>query len=312
MIARYIGLAPPYLGSGFLASSMIGYHDAYMVSLFITQLGITPKMFKEGLSYDKGIWNLLPRDAFAKNKNSDWVKAITGRMTAERTGRAQPSGSIMDIFPSPTQTCTSTFSSRPNQCKFDFYDTSSIGKVNGETITAGNLGQILKKYGISSYGDKFFAANLDSRFETLPNLGVQTNIVFSSTVKTDKMFTFNGDPRPITSKLKVVKATYTQGMGDGSVITASAIIPGVKWAQDFKKRVSGAKPVNFVELCSQYQQRTSVFDNGKKVTKNSYFGINCVCRGTTRFKSDGSGCNHTRMVSDPKLVDFVLNSAIDN
>jgi predicted alpha/beta hydrolase family esterase len=59
-VARYIALAPPYLGSTQLVSSEIGYADNYMFNLYITQLGIVPSMFKDGMASAKGVFNLMP------------------------------------------------------------------------------------------------------------------------------------------------------------------------------------------------------------------------------------------------------------
>jgi hypothetical protein len=143
-------------------------------------------------------------------------------------------------------------------------------------------------------------------------LGVQTSILFSTTVQTKKVFKFKSDPRPSTKNFKIVKPDWTYAYGDGSVVTPSALIPGIKWAQDYKSGVRGSKPVNFVELCGDYNRRNSVFEgSSKRVTKNSYFGISCDCKGTKWLKTDGSGCNHVKLVSDSKSLDFILNSAID-
>jgi len=72
--------------------------------------------------------------------------------------------------------------------------------------------------------------NADPNFDNLPNLGVQTNIVFSSTVRTPYKFNFANDPRPETRWFKAVTPTWEYTYGDGSVNNASALIPGVKWA----------------------------------------------------------------------------------
>lgn len=101
-------------------------------------------------------------------------------------------------------------------------------------------------------------------------------------------------------------------MGDGSVNTASALIPGVKWAQEFKDGLSGAKPVTFVEVCSSFNERKSVFKAGKtKVEQNEYIGIGCQCKGNSILYASGDGCDHVKLVGDSYTIEFILNSAMD-
>lgn len=71
-IARYIALAPPYLGSSILTAGLIGYADNYVVDLYLTQLGIDSKMFRDGFSGTKGIYNLMPKNACKVNENKQW------------------------------------------------------------------------------------------------------------------------------------------------------------------------------------------------------------------------------------------------
>lgn len=140
----------------------------------------------------------------------------------------------MDIFPQPTENCNLGFESRDKKCKFDFFDMSRIGKIKSgssyEEVDSYNMAEIMKKFGIGYHEEKFWNENIDKRWDTLPNLGVQTNIVFSTTVPTKKFFTFTSDPRPETDKLNIVTPDWIRGYGDGSVLASSALIPGIKWA----------------------------------------------------------------------------------
>jgi hypothetical protein len=147
-IARYIALAPPYLGTSILTAGMIGYADNYVVNLWVTQLGIDAKMFKDGFSGTKGIYNLMPKDTINKNRSSSWAKAILARIQDEKYGGTRSSGTIMDIFPKPTQSCNIGFKSRGPNCKFDLFDTSEIGAIGSTKITSANMGSMLKTYGI--------------------------------------------------------------------------------------------------------------------------------------------------------------------
>jgi hypothetical protein len=74
-------------------------------------------------------------------------------------------------------------------------------------------------------------------------------------------------------------------MGDGTVLAASSIAPGIKWAWEHSQGHTNAKPVNLIELCSEYNQRESVYDSktSSSVKKNAYFGIDCNCSGNNIF-----------------------------
>lgn len=68
------------------------------------------------------------------------------------------------------------------------------------------------------------------------------------------------------------------GLGDGTVRVSTAVIPGIKWGDDYnKKSVAGAKPMVFAELCSQANQRDRVVDQGKVLKDNTYMGLKCHC-----------------------------------
>jgi hypothetical protein len=149
--------------------------------------------------------------------------------------------------------------------------------------------------------------------ETLANTGVQTNIIYSSVIDTTYFFDFSEDPKPKTLKNKYVAPTsFKVKNGDGAVLTTSALIAPIKWADDFKNKVANSKPVNMIELCSTYKRRTSVFTPGfLDVKDNAYFGMECDCAGTKILPKDGSKCMHTYMVTDAKLIKFVMASAAD-
>ena len=181
-IARYIALAPPYLGSSQLVQGLIGYDSRYAFNLVFFDLGITPQTYKDAVADSRGIFNLMPKKAIQVNQNSNWWKAILGRVQAEANKQAQPSGTVMDIFPPPTATCAPYFRSRDAKCNFQFANMDLVGSVNKEAVTGNNLCDILGKYGIGYKTQQLCQENADANFDNLPNLGVQTNIVFSTTV----------------------------------------------------------------------------------------------------------------------------------
>jgi hypothetical protein len=126
-------------------------------------------------------------------------------------------------------------------------------------------------------------------------------------------FEFDENPKLKTVQDKYVAPTeYLYSYGDGTVLSTSSIVPGLKWADDFERKVAGAKPVSIIEICSTWKRRTSVFSPGfLKVKDNAYFGIDCDCGGSKIFPKDGSKCAHTPFVTDAKVISFLLQSAAD-
>ena len=82
---------------------------------------------------------------------------------------------------------------------------------------------------------------------------------------------------------------------------------------EFEDGVEGAKPVNFVELCSLYNRRSSVFDDLEnfEVKKSAYFGIDCSCKKGLFGHNEGN-CGHGIFNHDENLFDFLLSSVVSH
>jgi len=70
--------------------------------------------------------------------------------------------------------------------------------------------------------------------------------------------------------------------GDGTVLTTSAIVPGIKWRYEHLNNVPNSKPVKFIEYCSIYNQATNIYDtvgdnNRNTFVSSDYSGLNCDC-----------------------------------
>ena len=124
---------------------------------------------------------------------------------------------------------------------------------------------------------------------------------------TPKSIIFKRNPKPKTENGKSSDPSKIELFsGDGTVTTESAILPGIKWADDFEKGVTGAKPVKFVEVCSIKNQREDIFEDDlqrKKVEKNGYIGVKCSTK-----KNGVSHLNHNGMLKSRYLLSFMLNA----
>ena len=151
----------------------------------------------------------------------------------------------------------------------------------------------------------------------MPNLFVQTNILYFNSLSTKSGFFIDSDPRSKTLRNDFYRPDgFSYEPGDGSVITTSSLMPGIKWAYEFNRQPENTHPVKFLEICSKYNQRENIFDElddykHRNVSKNSYIGVDCTCRGTENSPRSGKSCDHLSLLSDTRVAEFVLRSAID-
>jgi hypothetical protein len=96
-------------------------------------------------------------------------------------------------------------------------------------------------------------------------------------------------------------------LGDETVLSASSLLPGFKWAAEFRQKLPGAKPVVFAEVCAAMNRRTSVFQTqARTVERNEYQGIACQCK-----KGTESHCGHLSLISEQNVIDYVVSSLMD-
>ena len=314
-VARYFALAPPFIGAAKIALSMLGMDPSFSKKILFSELGMTPYSFKNAFAYYQGVFNLMPHDAFEPNKNEPWMKAVQARIQAEKEGKDMPKGTVMDMFPSVNAVCNDGFEEREQGKCHTFLDYwVEYGQILDKKVTAKNMPEMLKEFGYSVWSPKIYGQSRDDRFIKWPTLGVQTNIIYGAATSTMKKFYYDKNPKELTSKDKMLLTSKVdEVMGDGSVTATSAILPGIKWADDFNNKVKGAKPVNLIEICSAYQRRETVFEgNTKQVTKNAYYGIDCECKGTPDKKKEGRDCaEHNTMLEDVQVIKFLLDSCTD-
>ena len=315
-IARYLAMAPPFIGAPRAALAPLGMDDQFMVDVFGYEIGFNAKLYISTGVYWLSYFDLFWQNVYTEFADAEYVKAIKTRIQAEATGEAKEgqTGSVMDIFPGVNEICLPFFKKRgTNKCHLGIKAIVDYGEVLGTQINYNNIETILARYSYNRLTPKMRRQTLNQNFTSLPNLGVQTNILFSTAFPTFSKFYYDKDPRTETTQGKVYYPDrIDEAMGDGTVLSTSALTAGIKWAQDFKDGVSGAKPVNFVEICSHYNPRSSIFEPGtKEVTSSAYFGVNCSCQGRVGKETDGGCADHIGMVSDDYVINFVVESAVD-
>ena len=314
-VARYIGVGTPFLGALASTFSVIGLDNSMGGASYGLNVGLTPDLIGNPVSYFKGLYDCFMQDTYSQEADKPYIKAILERAEYEKTGKPMTPGTVMDIFPSPDEVCNPYFKFRgTDKCVLNMFSQVNFGEIAGETVNPSNFKEILDKYSYNKYAGQIYEQVQDQRFVTYPNLGVQTNVVFSTVKPGPGFFNYTEDPKIYTDKGQYYAPELKNVTSDRIVTTTSALTANIKWANDFKNGARNSHPVNFIEMCSTYQRRTSVFEPSslvKKVTKNAYFGIECDCEGSPGKPSDGKCAQHVKMITDTGLLAFLINSSMD-
>lgn len=317
-IARYFAMAPPFLGAPEASIGPFGMDSSFAQRLVYLELGITAKMYKDSIAGFPSTFQLQISRFFRVHKDSEFMRVILERVAHEEKNEPTPESNFLnDFFPNAKEICSPDFVERDDAtCKTGIHEIWKIGTLQGLPITPDTLSDLYEIYSYDPKAYKIWKWAQDERFDHMINPGVQTNILYSNHILSRNKLTFNADPRTRTTfnEFFVPDLEFTQG--DATVVTTSAIVPGIKWAYEFSKKSTfpGAKPATLVEICGIKNQKTSVFDDetNRKVTKNQYMGVKCNCRGGGGKKVEGKACDHQNLVADLGVVSFVLESSIDN
>jgi hypothetical protein len=314
MIQRYFALAPPYLGSPTTFSMLIGGSDQYYFAGF----GLNFFTFKRTVATFPAIYDLMPRRVWTIYRDAPWFKSVVNRIKVEK-GIAPPHTISADddivskVFPPAGRACfANDWSDGKSQyCRTEMEELYGLGYINSEQANVDNIGEMLGKYSYEPLASTHY--NNEGRrgsYDAMTNPGIQTVLLFSSINKTPNSFHYNNNPKTkaLIEDASFVKPDFiTETFGDSTVLASSTLVPGFKWAYEFDKSQPNSKPVIFAEICGNYNLKNSVYQSGKSVTSNQYFGIGCSCK-----KGGEKACDHVGLVSDQYVVDFIANSLMDN
>jgi hypothetical protein len=260
----------------------------------------------------------MPRASWSLFKDTNWLKSIKNRIAVEE-GKAAPynipsSDDITNkILPSIDDTCyDKQWKERQNLlCSSKMSDFGDFGRVLSDEITDVNIGHSLDDYSHYQYAKALFdGADKRPDYDRLDNPQVQTVILYSNMLNTDHKFFWDYNPRTKTEGANpdFAEPSYVhKSMGDGTVVTSSTLIAGLKWAFEHdKQETPNSKPIIFAELCSVKNPKSSVYQSPRTVTDNEYQGIPCSCN-----VDNAQACNHGGMIMEPSLMNYVSNSLLD-
>lgn len=297
-------------------SILLGGSDEYHFACF----GIDFWGFKNTVATFNALYDLMPTNFWSRFEDTVWMKSIKNRIRTEAglpptTPLSYEDDIVTKYFPRSDAKCKEfDWTDRSATCNSGLVDMRTFGRVMSDTMTVDNLKTILAKYSYDKLSPDHHdsISNGNQLLNQMPNPGVETVIMFGNILKTEKEYNYDFNPLIKTTATNadfVKPSSVSYAIGDGTVITASAIAPGIKWAWEFdRKAVAGAKPIIFAEFCSNQNQAANVYQdqNSRSVSKSSYQGVACQCR-----RGNESNCDHVGLVSDPGVINFVINSLMD-
>jgi len=348
LIARYIAMAPPFIGSSYAPLTPLGNDPSFGVSFSRDEtrasqeaelennenknnkkswlsLGITAKMMKGSVMMFPAMYQLMPRFFYKVHEDKIWMHHLKQRIHEENNGLKHDTNNFLNhIFPDAKKTCNSGFKQRnlyedgaldpddkiDGTCKTGLYELWDLGKVKDLELNPDTLSYAFDSYSFLPEARNLWEWSQDARFDEMANPKVQVTILYATHLAAKKGATFTVDPRERTLNNEFFYPNYQFVWGDGTVAATSAISPGVKWGYEHEAKQEGAKPVVFAEVCGEHSVSASIFDGvTKNISKNKYVGVRCNCREKKAVV--GKKCDHQNLISDAGIVSFVLNSAID-
>lgn len=303
-ISNYIAMAPPYLGASKAMLFLTCGSEQYTFPLHV---GLDYKTFSHSIATFASMWQLIPHDAFYTQRSSDWMQTILKRIAYEKGESDDP---VFDFFPKREEICYPKFPSRKN-CRSGLIDYSSFGTTkDGEQITAENFKEMMSKLSPSPEIENLWIVR-DDRYNTMVNFGVPMTLVYGNSVETIEKFNFKVNPKEYVTEHNKFCDEKNKGfnientMGDGTVPSPSAVTFGAKMALDFKMKKPNAKPVTFVDVCSEFNASGTPYqkvkENGEKVFEdNGYVGLPCDCK-----EGKIKHCTHNGMMWLPEMMDFL-------
>ena len=311
-VKRFFALAPPFLGSPTAAEMMIGGDDKF----YFLGLGVNFWMIKNSISKFPGFYDLMPRRTWSLYQDTFWMKSVMNRIEKE-VGLKEifsipaEEDIVAQIFPSENSVCyTNDWRSKTDKCVTGMKNMHRLGSINGEAFTVDNLHEMLGKYSFQPLAPQLLNKAARDLYDPMDNPGVEVVIVFSTLIDTPKEYMWYKDPKPaaLREDAGFIRADYARfSLGDETVLSASALIPGFKWASEFSKKLPGSKPVIFAEVCGARNRKSVVFQTANRsVEKNEYQGMDCKCK-----KGTEAGCGHLSLISDQNTVDYIASSLMD-
>lgn len=309
-ILNYLAMAPPYLGASEAILFLTCGSTEYTLPF---HLGVDYTTYVNSIGTFASVWQLAPYETYYTQKDTEWMAVLKKRIAYENGLSEDP---VFSFLPMREEVCYPKYPSS-KYCKSGLFVYSSFGLTKEkEIIDASNFKEVMEKISPNPRISQVWGSRQEE-YNTLPNFGVPLILAYSRVADTAVGYNFKIDPKEFVAEHKTfcdsqknVYEILNKG-GDGTVPSTSAVTAGYKFAYEFEKKQPGAKPVVFVDICSEKNAKGTPYNivNGKKVIdKNAYVGLPCDC---TEQKE--RHCTHNGMLFLDTMMDFIsetLNTGI--
>lgn len=305
LFQHYIATAPPMIGAQEAIRQGLCGSDAF---LFVLGLGLTQPIYQSVIPNFTALFQLMPSDVWHNQKEEQWMKLIKKRIAYERGEHDDP---VFNFFPRRDDVCYTNFQDK--KCISGLEEYHHWGSMSdGTPINAETINDLFKNRSFSDLKNTGFK-NREEIYTKLPNLGIPSTVFMYHKAPTTHGMDFTTTMKNVhdAQKFCMPGRHYRDitSHGDGTVPSVSAILPFTKWAWEFEQGVPGAKPVKFLDYCSDFNVRRTPYDSQsdgvQKVTKNETIGMHCGCS-----QGNDEKCHHTGMVRSNNFLDFAMNTAI--
>jgi hypothetical protein len=217
-------------------------------------------------------------------------------------------GRTSDSTCSKSHNCKSTIWDK--YCRLNFFiplDEAALEVKEGDEVfkydmlTYDSIKEIIKRYGIGKFDLEFYdymISELNHKLEVLDHPGVPVTVYYMNTSRTVVKVKLDRNPKDLTDKDIFVPEALGDSIydfygGDGTVPSASHLLPPLKWSVSKESR---ANPIHFVEYCSNtdYKEQTMDFK------KNQYLNVECRCETPSDDR-----CSHPSFITDQHLIDHL-------
>ena len=326
VVSRWIAIAPAFLGSQESTQNLLGLTEE-IKKLTNSWIPVNPQTIYTLLQSFFSLFQLLPKDTKKRFKDEDWMKALLERIEAEDEDNIffKSEHPVISLFPSINEICTDGTPDfqMHKHCSIGIGQMENYVKVGDKQYNPDSFGDLLEQHSFVKNAKELFNFGRDERLESLENPGVEITIIYSNHLQTPDTFSYSESPKSYSSNFKVhAPNNVVFRRGDGVLLTSSTILPGIKWADDYEKRIPGSKPIIFVEGCSLYNQKDSIFSDPKiskksekdgsfSINKSGYMGVKCNCQHGAVLSDRCESMNHARMHTELNVVSFITKSLVN-
>ena len=302
-VSSYVALAPPFIG----AAKPIDYLSCGSAEFFFLKFGIDMTTWKLSAGTFPSMFELAPFPTYSTQASQPWMQQVMGRINYEAGKSTDP---VFNFLPDKTQTCYPKFNNKYCKSGLEVFD--NYATYLGQPLTNNNIRAWLNQHSFNKFANVTWPT-IDPRFETLPNTGVPIILVYTQILDTEGKYNYTADPLTTSNQNKYCTANehkWTPWRGDTTVPSTAAVTAGLKWAYEFSQGTANAKPIKFVDICSEVNVKTTPYDSTtaqgvNTMSKLEYIGMPCDCTQTkTRH------CTHEDMLFLPELIDFLSNTIL--